>query len=163
MDPAADELLPPAVVQFLHTHDLYRPAATTRPGPQSRKVAIFIGSFDPPCRSRREAVLGLLNSGFDEVVIRPVAAHYGADGPEHVASMHRAALADLTFGSLPRVTVDFSELDRGPSDHPIHLEARFSAETDVYYAVRPDRGGRSARSIIQTRWERGGAGNATSF
>ncbi len=139
-----------------HDHEAHR-ALEASIDSAIRRVAVYIGSFDPPGRSHRAAVLRLLENGFDEVIVRPVAVRYGGDGPEHLASMHRAALADLTFGGLPRVSIDFSELDRGPKGDPVHLEDRYPPATELAYAVGAElvAGGQSGSSVIQLHWERG--------
>jgi NAD kinase/nicotinic acid mononucleotide adenylyltransferase len=126
---------------------------------RKRRVAVFTGSFDPPTNYHRRVVQLVLDRGFDEVVVRPTAARETPSDGEHAAPVHRAVMADLAFGGLPKVTVDLDDLDCGIplSDH--RFDEHFGGRGEVWHIVSSDfvAGGKAGTSAIQTRWENGAA------
>src|SRR5437870_5039139 len=71
-----------------------------------------------------------------------------------IEPIHRAALADLTFGELDRVEVDLSDLELAQFTRTHELDARFKArdgQPDVWHVVGSDliKGGRDGRAFIQ--------------
>jgi nicotinate-nucleotide adenylyltransferase len=75
-------------------------------------TAVFGGTFDPPHLGHREAIAGLFkNPGISRALVIP--SFIPPQKPQAVASHHRVAMAKLCFASLPEVTVDTREIDRG--------------------------------------------------
>jgi nicotinic acid mononucleotide adenylyltransferase len=159
-DPTVAELLAPGVLDYIRADGLYPPeAAAVRAAAQSRKVAVFASTFDPPTRSHRAAAEALLRDGFDQVIICPTGPRPGRGEPEYAAPVHRAALADMAFRDLQAVRVDLTDLDEGRFAQPEELEARHAASGEVWHVVGAEMvaGGRDGRAMIQDRWEGGAA------
>lgn len=87
-------------------------------------VVLFPGAFNPPTLGHVEAVKAL-KKVFDQVVIIPLqpdewSSHEGYESQPYyeeahttrfISPVHHAAMADLAFGSIPRVTVDLEYLE----------------------------------------------------
>ena len=122
----------------------------------SKRIALYRGSFDPPGRHQREAVAALAGR-FDEVVVIP----HGPwpDTPElaDTSPIHRATLADMTFGDLPNTRVELSDLERGVFTFDHEYEAEFAAQGEVSHVVTAPEveGGSRGESSIHRDWDRG--------
>ena len=124
----------------------------------SRRVAIFASTFEPASLFHRTAAASLLQDGFDEVIVCPTGPRPGKGEPEHAATVHRAALTDLTFRDLPGARVDLTDLDEGRFCQPKELETRHRSSGETWHVVGADMvaGGRDGRAHIQVAWENGG-------
>lgn len=129
---------------------------TTDP-PQTRSVAIFMGTFDPPTLSHRETVQRLVQAGFDEVVICPTGPRTGVRDHQNTSPLHRAALVTLGFEGLEGATVDYGDISNNVFTPPSGLGLRHQRRGDVAFVVDEDyiRDGDSEASIVQTRWTDG--------
>jgi nicotinate (nicotinamide) nucleotide adenylyltransferase len=155
-DKGVEELVPPEVLEYIGVNALYQPEdLIVRAAPQTRKVAVYCSSFDPPTRYHRSAAEKLLEEGFEQVVICPTGPRPGREKAEHTAAVHRAALADLTFRDLPSVRVDLTDLDEGRYAQPEELETRHASCGEVWHVLDADvfAGAREGRAVIQSRWE----------
>jgi NAD+ kinase len=123
----------------------------------SRRVAIFASTFEPASLFHRAVAASLLSDGFDEVIVCPTGPRPGKGEPEHAATVHRAALTDLTFRDIPRVRVDLTDLDEGRFCQPEELEGRHRSSGETWHVVGADMvaGGQDGRSLIQVAWENG--------
>lgn len=121
-----------------------------------RTIAVYGGSFDPPGQHHRQAALEL-TSAFDEVVIIPCGPRPDRPAVNDTLPIHRAVMADLTFGGLPKVRVELFDLEELAFTRTHGLEERFAPQGEVWHVVYADyfRGGRRGTSRIQTEWERG--------
>ncbi len=121
-----------------------------------KRIALFGGSFNPPGLHHRAIAQRLANE-FDEVRVIPCGPRPDKPGTNSVPPVYRAALADLTFGGLPGVTIDLSdlELDRFSRNH--ELQTRLGTEGELWHVVGADlvAGGARGESAIQRNWERG--------
>jgi nicotinate (nicotinamide) nucleotide adenylyltransferase len=156
-DPAVERLLPPEVLGYIRRHGLY--AGTAVPAAPARKVALFASTFDPPGQYHRGVAEGLLQSGFDEVVICPTGPRDGREGPAHAAPIHRAVMVDLTFRDLAGLRVDLTDLDDGRFTPPDKLEERYAASGEVWHVIPSDFvvSGCRGQALVQTRWDMGRA------
>ncbi len=122
-----------------------------------KRIAIFGGSLNPPGLHHR-AIAQRLAGEFDEVRVLPCGPRPDKAVTNSVPPVYRAALADLTFGGLPGVNVDLSdlELDRFSRNH--ELQSRLAGEGELWHVVGADlvAGGAAGESAIQRTWEKGG-------
>lgn len=124
----------------------------------TRRVAIFGGSFNPPGR-HHQAVAARLAEEVDEVIVVPCGPRPDKPSTDSVPAVHRAALADLAFGHLPKVRVDLFDLEAATFTRTWALEERYREEGEIFHVVGADlvRGGAEGASDIQQRWARGEA------
>ncbi len=125
-----------------------------------RTIAIFGGSFNPPGLHHRaiaQAVAEL--PGIDEVIVVPCGIRPDKSTTNTIPSVHRAAMVDMTFADLPKITVDLSDLESNTMFTPnIDLERRYKADGyDVWHVVGSDltTGGKRGESTIQRTWKSG--------
>lgn len=121
-----------------------------------RTLAVYGGSFDPPGLHHRQAARELAGA-FDEVVVVPCGPRPDRPAVNDTQPVHRAVMADLTFGDLPKVRVELFDLEERTFTRTLGLEARFAPLDEVWHVVHADyfRGGRQGASQIQREWERG--------
>ena len=121
-----------------------------------RTLAIFGGSFNPP-GLHHHSIAQLLSKHFDEVVIVPCGPRPDKAVTNDVAPIYRAAMADMTFGGMPRVRVELFDLERSTFTRNHELEHAYSSHGEVWHVVGTDllQGGRDGKSLIQTVWQEG--------
>jgi NAD+ kinase len=121
-----------------------------------KSIAIYAGSFDPPGMHHRE-IAQRLAEHFDEVIIFPTGSR--PDKPEAESlPIHRAVMADLNFGDLPRVRVELGDLERNRFTANHEFERLFgSADTELWHVVPTSVicGGSTKQSKIQREWVQG--------
>lgn len=121
-----------------------------------KRIAIFGGSFNPPGLHHRRLAEKLARH-FDEVRIIPCGPRPDKEATNSIPPIFRAALADITFGDLKRVTVDLSDLERDSFTRTCDLEARFASDGELWHVIGADliTGGGKGRSPIQRTWKNG--------
>jgi NAD kinase len=122
-----------------------------------RRLCLFAGSFNPPGRHHTQ-IAAELTRHFDEVRILPCG--YRPDKPSNnaLAPTLRAALIDLAFQQIPRVSVDHFDLENAQFTVSGELEKRFARDDlEVWHAVSSElvRGGAQGESVIQRQWVEG--------
>ena len=124
----------------------------------ARRIGLFGGSFDPPGVHHRHIAKQLAGE-FDELIVvpcgpRPDKANHGVVEP-----VYRAALNDLTFGDIERVTVDLFDLEQATFTRTDELEARYKDRGEIWHVVGSDiiAGGRRGESFIHRCWKDGAA------
>ncbi|MCE9553573.1 MAG: NAD(+)/NADH kinase [Planctomycetes bacterium] len=122
----------------------------------TRQIAIFGGSFNPPGAHHRE-IAARLAEQFDQVIVIPCGPRPDKPATAEIAPIHRATMADLAFGNLPRMTVDLSDLENATFTRSRELQSRFAAQGSVWHVVTHEliQGGSQGKSIIQQQWDRG--------
>jgi len=125
----------------------------------TRNVVIFGGSFDPPHLMHREIAQALVDQGY-EVVAFPCGIR--SDKDVRVDPAQRATYADLTFGKIPGVTVDLTDLEGTTFRRTVEVDAYFrekfaGQEVEIFHAIGTDliRGGATGASEIQQAWYQG--------
>lgn len=106
-----------------------------------RKLGIFGGAFDPPHRAHRELVRTAVEQlGLDALFVLPTGQAWHK--PQHLSSAaHRAAMARLQFGDLPRVHIDLRETQRAGATYTIDTLRELVAEhpgTQVHLIIGAD-------------------------
>ncbi|MEZ5990007.1 MAG: NAD(+)/NADH kinase [Planctomycetota bacterium] len=121
-----------------------------------RSIAIFGGSFNPP-GVHHAAIARRLADVFDEVRVIPCGPRPDKPLTGNVPSVYRAALADIVFGGMPKVTVDLSDFEQETFTRNHELQSRFEAEGEIWHVVGTDliEGGGRGESLIQKTWQRG--------
>jgi NAD+ kinase len=124
------------------------------------RIAILGGSFDPPGRHHRELAEQLCER-FDKVIVVPTGMRVDRLEVTDTAPVYRAALADMTFRGLPKVTVELSDLEDQTWTQPRVLETRLAKQGEVWFVVpaeliRGSRGSRLARywDHAEEMWEK---------
>ena len=123
-----------------------------------KKIAIFGGSFNPPGKHHRSVVNTLIASGeFDEIVVIPCGGRPDKPSVNDVPPEHRAAMADLVFGRLPKTRVELFDLESDTFTPNCRLDEIFKEKGEVWHVVGTDLvvGGRRGESLIQKTWKRG--------
>jgi len=110
------------------------------------RIAILGGSFDPPGKHHRELAQAL-SARFDSVVVVPTGMREDRMGAPDTAAVYCAAMADMSFRGLPKVSVDLSDLENQSWTQPSVLETRFAKQGEVWFVVPAEliRGGRESR------------------
>jgi NAD+ kinase len=117
------------------------------------RIAILGGSFDPPGCHHRELAERLAGM-FDQVIVVPTEVRSDRVHATDTAPVYRAALADISFRGLEKVTVDLSDLENETWTQSWELERRFAKQGEVWFVVPAElvRGGRE--SPLAQYWER---------
>ena len=122
----------------------------------TRRVAIYGGSFNPPCVHHR-VIVSSLTEYFDEVIVVPCGPRPDKPTTNDVAPVARAAMVDMNFGDLPKVRVELFDLEQASFTRTHELAERYSPEGEIWIVVGTKlvRRGADDQSFIQTKWERG--------
>ena len=122
----------------------------------NRTLAVYGGSFNPPGRHHRAIVEQLFRS-FDGVVVVPCGPRPDKPFTNDVEPVHRAAMVDLNFRSLPAARVDLFDLEASTFTRTYELDRTYRGEGEVWHVVSDEfvRGGASGASAIQHTWARG--------
>ena len=120
-------------------------------------TAVLTAPFDPPVRHHRR-LAETLTSLVDQLLIIPSGPKPRRSKPIASTTIHRAAMTDLTFRGLPRVTVDLDDLEHDRFTPHHEIEAKLRAKGDSVTFVVPLallNGGRSGQSFIHREWQNG--------
>ena len=120
------------------------------------RIALFGGSFNPP-GLHHLAIAEALSSRFDRVIVIPCGPRSDKSATNLLPPVYRAAMADMTFGALPKVEVNLFDLEQERFTRTHELDSRFSSEGEVWHVVGVDliKGGATGTSEIQKSWEHG--------
>ena len=76
----------------------------------TKKIAIYGGSFNPP-RPAHRLMVEMMVREFGEVIVVPCGPRPDKLTTNDIDPIHRAAMADMTFGGLPNVRVELFDLE----------------------------------------------------
>ena len=121
-----------------------------------KKIAIYGGSFNPPCPHHR-FIAEKVAREFDEVFVIPCGPRPDKPTTNDIDLVHRAAMADMAFGNLPNVNIALFDLEHNVFTRTHRLEELFKSRGEVWHVVGTDLivGGGKGQSFIQREWERG--------
>lgn len=122
-----------------------------------RTIAIYGGSFNPPGLHHRH-IAEQLGRHFDSVIVVPCGPRPDKAGVDNTPPAYRAAMADITFGGIPKVDVDLFDLEQATFTRTHELQARYAGRGEIWHAVGADlvSGGARGESFIQRAWQSGG-------
>lgn len=119
-----------------------------------KRVAILGGSFDPPSQHHR-SLAELLLQIVDDVIVIP----YGARSDQPIVSdtppEYRAAMADLAFRGLDRVTVDLFSLEAMAEAQTTAIEARYGELGRLSFVLPLGFISGGLECVIRHSWEDG--------
>lgn len=123
------------------------------PPPFPRRIGVFGGAFDPPHVAHVAlAKAAVVQFALDRLMVLPTGQAWHKTR-SLTASKHRLAMAQLTFGSLPKTEVDDREIRRDGPTYTIDTLAQLQAENptaQLYLVIGADQ----ARALMAWhRWE----------
>ena len=101
------------------------------------KVAIYRGSFNPPTR-RHRLVAERLCGEFDEVVVAPWHRLPGETVKYDVPPVYRATMIDMAFQGLPKVRIEFFDLEAGEYTPASNVPEKIAFHEDTWIILSPD-------------------------
>ena len=115
----------------------------------SKKVAIYRESFNPPGR-RHRLVAEALCKAFDDVVVVPWHRLPGETIKYDIPPVYRATMIDLAFQNLPKVRIEFFDLEAGDYTPASNIQEKIAFNGDIWIVLRPDmiRGGAVGESKV---------------
>lgn len=124
------------------------------------RIAIFGGSFNPPC-SHHIRIAQKLTEYFDKIIIIPCGMRNDKPSTNIVDTKHRMEMAKLAFSTLPKVEIDFSDLKNDKYTHTYYLEQRYEKvypNAEIWHVAGTDiiKGGKNQQSEIHKNWKLGG-------
>lgn len=121
-----------------------------------KNVAIFSGRFNPPGLGHQLTAIELAKH-FDEVIVVPCGPRPEKPLAVDIPPFYRAALVDLAFGQLPRVTVDLFDMEAGTFSRTHELQQRYQDRGQLWHVVGTTMvtGGAQGKSLVHTQWEFG--------
>lgn len=122
------------------------------------KIALFGGSFNPPGIHHRKVAIEL-SKQFDLVLVVPCGFRTDSKGKEYVAPKDRRRMMELTFLDLPKVQIDFSDIDSKEYTRTIDLDKKLREKygAEPFHVIGTDliHGGVEGKAEIQMSWFRG--------
>ncbi len=120
---------------------------------------IFGGSFNPPGLHHYLLAQGLTEY-FDRVFVVPCGSRPDKEGICWVAPEQRATMCQITFGKIPKVTLDLTDIGPGEYTRTWELVERYQKkfpDDEIWLAVGTDliAGGKDGQAEIQRTWARG--------
>ncbi|MFH1187951.1 MAG: NAD(+) synthase [bacterium] len=125
-----------------------------------KRIAIFGGSFNPPCIHHIQ-IAKKLTEYFDKVVIAPCGTRKDKPSANIVDIKHRMEMAKLAFSGLRRVEFDFYDLENNVYTPAYYLQQRYEKtypNDEIWHAIGTDliKGGKEQQSEIHRNWILGG-------
>ncbi len=128
---------------------------------QNRKprTVIFGGSLNPP-GINHQLIVERLAEAFDSVIVVPCGIRADKSTTALVSPAHRKAMTTLTFQGMPKVEIDFSDIDHDDFTPTYLLQERYAQrfpDAEIWHAVGGDlvARGHDGNSEIQKSWKRG--------
>lgn len=124
-----------------------------------RRIAIYGGSFNPPGLHHLQAVGGTLER-FDAIFIVPCGPRSDKDSVNQISFEHRKRMAEIAFGRIPRVKIDWRDLESGKFTPTLQLEEIYKnlfPNDEIWFVVGGDLVTKmeNGKSAIQNFWKQG--------
>jgi len=121
------------------------------------RVAIFGGSFNPPCKHHL-TIANELTKFFDKVLVIPCGARPAKDkqSVNMTAAIHRGNMTQLVFKKIPKVEVALFDLLLPEFTPAYLLQERYKYFGEIWHVVGADliQDGKEGQSKIHS-WKRG--------
>lgn len=123
------------------------------------RIAIYGGSFNPPCMHHRQIVIALLE-WFNRVYIVPCGPREDKDSLKTISLEARKEMTRLNFGDLKNATIDLFDLENGIFTPSYDVNERYKnqyQDNEIWHVVGGDlvSGGGKNASEIQQSWKNG--------
>jgi NAD kinase len=94
---------------------------------------------------------------FDKIIVIPCGPRPDQQTTNDIDPWHRAALADIAFGRMPKVEVDLFDLELASFTTNDAFESRYGHLGELWHVIGSDfaRGGANKQSAIHLNWDRG--------
>lgn len=120
-----------------------------------KKIALFGGSFNPPCIHHTRIGLEVSNF-FDQVLVIPCGPRPRTEkqSVNLIDSIHREKMVRLAFEKMPKVQIELFDLTRPLFTRTHLLEEMYKSFGEVWHVVGADliQGGQTGQSKIQSVW-----------
>lgn len=123
------------------------------------RIAIYGGSFNPPCLHHRQIVIALLE-WFNHVYIVPCGPREDKDSLAETSLDARKEMTRLNFEDLKNATIDLFDLENGIFTPSYDVNERYKnqyQDNEIWHVVGSDlvSGGGKNASEIQQSWKKG--------
>lgn len=123
------------------------------------RIAIYGGSFNPPCLHHRQIVVTLLE-WFSRVYVVPCGPREDKDSLAEASLEARKEMTRLNFEDLKNVTIDLFDLENGTFTRAYDVHERYKnqyQDNEIWHVVGSDlvSGGGKNASEIQQNWKKG--------
>jgi len=123
------------------------------------KIAIFGGSFNPPCNHHLQIIARTIHR-FDKIVVFPCGLRQDKPSANIVAEEDRKEMAKIAFGGIPRIELDCYDLENKVYTPTYYLQQRYEKlfpQAQLWHIVGGDiiAGGKRKESEIHRVWHRG--------
>jgi NAD+ kinase len=129
------------------------------PGAKAMRIAIFGGSFNPPCLHHLEIISRIVYR-VDKVIVVPCGYRQDKPSANIIAENHRKAMAELAFAKIPKVELDCYDLNNKVYTPTYYLQQRYERlflGSVIWHVIGGDIvvGGRNGNSEIHRVWHCG--------
>lgn len=127
--------------------------------PSKKKIAVFGGSFNPSAMNHK-LIVEKLSAIFDLVLVVPCGIRMNKPSMAMASPEQRKEMAIMIFRDMPKVELDFYDLDNNVFTPTYLLHKRYQKrfpDSEIWFAIGDDlvAGGRDGNSEIQKTWKRG--------
>ncbi|MCK5415864.1 hypothetical protein KAI92_00375 [Candidatus Parcubacteria bacterium] len=125
----------------------------------NKRIAIFGGSFNPPCRHHLQ-IINYIKERFDYFIVVPCGIRQDKSSMYIVSEYHKKQMLNIALTDVSDIAIDFYDLDNKVFTPTYFLQKRYKnlfKEYDIWHIVGGDiiLGGRDCQSEIQRVWYNG--------
>jgi len=126
---------------------------------RKKRIGIFGGSFNPPCKHHFQIIERVIHR-FDRIIVFPCGRRWDKPSANILSEEHRKEMARLAFEGIPKVEIDYLDLDNKIYTPTYYLQKRYEnifPDAEIWHIVGGDIiiGGRNGTSEIHQVWHRG--------
>ena len=124
-----------------------------------KQIAIFGGSFNPPCKHHLEIIRNLKDQ-FERVIIFPCGIRQDKQSTQAISEMHRQHMLGIAISGMGGIIIDFHDLEKKSFTPTYRIQEKYEKifpKDDIWHVVGGDiiQGGRQGRSEIHRLWDNG--------